>query len=108
MGSLRTPCWPPWLGGWPLHGGGLCFLVLSWSQSPDFRGLRSSWTCTVECVLPPTPTPRGTASSRPAGFRDHFTAEDHSHRGGARPCDHMLLFSGSPGALGRAHIWVYY
>lgn len=57
MGSLRTPCWLIWLGGWPLQSGSLCFLVLSWSQNPDFRGLRSSWTCTVGVCLAPYPTP---------------------------------------------------
>lgn len=57
MGSLRTPCWLTWLGGWPLQGGGLCFLVLSWSQNPDFRGLRSRCTCTVGVCLAPYPTP---------------------------------------------------
>lgn len=56
-GSLRTPCRLTWLGGWPLQGGGLCFLVLSWSPNPDFRGLRSRRTCTVAVCLAPYPTP---------------------------------------------------
>lgn len=45
LGNPRGPCLATLLQGWPLHGGGFCFLGLSCRQSLDIRGLRSSWTC---------------------------------------------------------------